>query len=158
MGVRSSRSPKARENSRKMTKLAFYSNPEGGCLRKLGSGVGGSKTRTLNQKVGFEASKTCTLRQKVRQKRVPSARKWGPKPLPSRQVAFRDTPLWVRIKREFCHFKRVFSCIWRRAGSDPQAERGRGEVNLPPKEILTLRPRVGGLWPGHRQPSVGFRR
>ena len=28
---------------------------------------------------------------------------------------------------------------------DPQAERGRGEVNLSPKEHLTLRPRVGGF-------------
>ena len=34
-----------------------------------------SKMRTLRQKVGFEASKTRTLHQKVRQNRVPSCRK-----------------------------------------------------------------------------------
>ena len=33
----------------------------------------------------------------------------------------------------------------RHAGSDPQAERGRGEVNLSPIQGLTLRPRVGGF-------------
>ena len=34
----------------------------------------------------------------------------------------------------------------RHVGSDPQAERGRGEVNLSPKGVLTLRPRVGGFY------------
>ena len=34
-----------------------------------------SKTRTLRQKVGVEASKTCTVRQKVRQKHVPLGKK-----------------------------------------------------------------------------------
>ena len=34
----------------------------------------------------------------------------------------------------------------RHVGSDPQAERGRGEVNLSPIEVLTLRPRVGGFY------------
>ena len=53
----------------------------------------------------------------------------------------------VGRKREFCHFRRVFSCFLRCAGSDPQAERGRGEVNLSPKGDLTLRPRVGGFDP-----------
>ena len=33
----------------------------------------------------------------------------------------------------------------RHVGSDPQAERGRGEVNLSPTKVLTLRPRVGGF-------------
>ena len=37
----------------------------------------------------------------------------------------------------------VFLCILRHAGSDPKAERGRGEVNLSPKGGLTLRPKVG---------------
>ena len=34
----------------------------------------------------------------------------------------------------------------RHVGSDPQAERGRGEVNLSPTLVLTLRPRVGGFY------------
>ena len=34
----------------------------------------------------------------------------------------------------------------RHVGSDPEAERGRGEVNLSPIEGLTLRPRVGGFY------------
>ena len=34
----------------------------------------------------------------------------------------------------------------RHVGSDPQAERGRGEVNLSPILGLTLRPRVGGFY------------
>ena len=34
----------------------------------------------------------------------------------------------------------------RHVGSDPQAERGRGEVNLSPMVVLTLRPRVGGFY------------
>ena len=34
----------------------------------------------------------------------------------------------------------------RHVGSDPQAERGRGEVNLSPIRVLTLRPRVGGFY------------
>ena len=76
------------------------------------------------------------------QKHVPLGRKSPPTPLPS----LRGHPLSVRIKREFCHFRRVFSCILRCAGSDPQAERGRGEVNLSPKEVPTLRPRVGGFF------------
>ena len=37
-----------------------------------------SKTPTLKQKVGFETSKTCTLKQKVRQKHVPFGRKCEP--------------------------------------------------------------------------------
>ena len=36
----------------------------------------------------------------------------------------------------------------RHVGSDPQAERGRGEVNLSPIQVLTLRPRVGGFLGG----------
>ena len=31
-------------------------------------------------------------------------------------------------------------------GSDPEAERGRGETNFSPIEGLTLRPRVGGFY------------
>ena len=31
-------------------------------------------------------------------------------------------------------------------GSDPVAERGRGEVHLSPTQVLTLRPRVGGFY------------
>ena len=38
-----------------------------------------SKMRTLKQKVGFEASETRTLRQKVRQKHVPLGKKSGPR-------------------------------------------------------------------------------
>ena len=34
----------------------------------------------------------------------------------------------------------------RHVGSDPQAERGKGEVNLSPMRGLTLRPRVGGFY------------
>ena len=34
----------------------------------------------------------------------------------------------------------------RHVGSDPQAERGRGEVNFSPIRVLTLRPRVGGFF------------
>ena len=34
----------------------------------------------------------------------------------------------------------------RHVGSDPQVERGRGEVNLSPILVLTLRPRVGGFY------------
>ena len=40
-------------------------------------------------------------------------------------------------------FGQVFLGILRHAGSDPEAERGRGEVNLSPKGGLTLRPKVG---------------
>ena len=39
----------------------------------------------------------------------------------------------------------VFLCSLRHDGSDPESERGRGEVNLSPKGGLTLRPRVGGF-------------
>ena len=39
-----------------------------------------------------------------------------------------------------------FSCMLRHVGSDPVAERGRGEVNLSPIEVPTLRPRVGGFF------------
>ena len=56
-----------------------------GVRRELGGGQEGvknvypssksaSKTCTLSQKVGLEASKTRTLRQKVRQKHIPSCR------------------------------------------------------------------------------------
>ena len=55
-------------------------------------------------------------------------------------------PLPGGVKRCFCQITRVFSCILRHVGSDPQAERGRGEVNLSPIEGLTLRPRVGGFY------------
>ena len=88
------------------------------------------------------------LSQKVGQKCVPFSRISDHVVGPRRSRVAESpwgTPLGIRIKREFCHFRRVFSCIWRRAGSDPQAERGRGEVNLSPKEGLTLRPRVGGV-------------
>ena len=34
----------------------------------------------------------------------------------------------------------------RHVGSDPQAERGRAEVNLSPTRVVTLRPRVGGFY------------
>ena len=47
----------------------------------------------------------------------------------------------------------------RHVGSDPQAERGRGEVNLSPIRVLTLRPRVGGFHVSGRlweAPSVVF--
>ena len=81
------------------------------------------------------------LNQKVRQKCNPSNRKSTPNAAPESS----RTPLGVKIKGDFCDFTLIFSCIWRRAGSDPQAERGRGEVNLSPKGDLTLRPRVGGL-------------
>ena len=37
-----------------------------------------SKMHTLKQKVGLEASKTCTLRQQVRQKHVPLGKKSAP--------------------------------------------------------------------------------
>ena len=40
----------------------------------------------------------------------------------------------------------VFLCILRHAKSDPEAERGRGDVNLSPMGVLTLRPRVGGFY------------
>ena len=40
LGVRSSRSPDTRENSSKMTKSAFYSNPEGGAPEDLGAALG----------------------------------------------------------------------------------------------------------------------
>ena len=36
--------------------------------------------------------------------------------------------------------------IFQHVGSDPEAERGRGEVNLSPKRGLTLRLRVGGIY------------
>ena len=39
----------------------------------------------------------------------------------------------------------VFLCILRHAGSDPEAERGWGEVHLSPTGGLKLRPRVGGF-------------
>ena len=77
----------------------------------------------------------------MRQKHVPLGRKSPPNAAPESS----GTTLGVGRKREFCHFIRFFSCILRCAGSDPQAERGRGEVNLSPKEGLTLRPRVGGV-------------
>ena len=40
----------------------------------------------------------------------------------------------------------ILSCILQHVGSDPVAERGRGEVNLSPIRVLTLRPRVGGFY------------
>ena len=49
-----------------------------------------SKTRTLKQKVGLEALKTCTLRQKVRQKHVPLCKKSGSRCGPG---DIKDTPL-----------------------------------------------------------------
>ena len=36
----------------------------------------------------------------------------------------------------------VFLCILQHVGSDPEAERGKGEENLSPNGGLTLRPRV----------------
>ena len=114
-----------------------------------------------------------TLNQQVRQKRVPSTRKsvpqtpagvknaYAPPKSASKTRTFRQksapvgpldgneppsgTPLPGRVKRWFCSITRVFSCILRHAGSDPVAERGRGEVNLSPILGLTLRPRVGGF-------------
>ena len=80
------------------------------------------------------ASKTRTFRQKS----APVGPLDGNEP-PS------GTPLPGRVKRWFCSITRVFSCILRHAGSDPVAERGRGEVNLSPILGLTLRPRVGGF-------------
>ena len=44
----------------------------------------------------------------------------------------------------------------RHVGSDPQAERGRGEVTLSPMEVLTLRPRVGGFYVSGRLWEVRF--
>ena len=44
----------------------------------------------------------------------------------------------------------------RHVGSDPVAERGRGEVNLSPIEVLTLRPRVGGFYVSGRLWEVQF--
>ena len=110
-----------------------------------------SKTCTLKQKVGHgvialgpaprpdnqprgdgRASKTRTLRQKVRQKHVPLSKKSAPVELrdgiepPSK--ALPSDP----AKRCFLQNTRVFSCILRHVGSAPQAERGRGEVNLSP--------------------------
>ena len=105
-----------------------------------------SKTRTLRQKVVFEASKTCTLRQQVRQKHVPLCKKSAPVRLRCGIEPPSETPPTGRVKRGFCAFTRVFSCILRHVGSDPQAERGRGEVNLSPTNVLTLRFRVGGFY------------
>ena len=56
------------------------------------------------------------------------------------------TPPLVRVKRWFCQITRVFSSNLGHVGSDPQAERGKGEVNLSPTKGLTLRPRVGGFY------------
>ena len=56
------------------------------------------------------------------------------------------TSLLSRVKRCICSTTRVFSCILQHVGSDPQAEMGRGEVNLSPIRVLTLRPRVGGFY------------
>ena len=42
-------------------------------------------------------------------------------------------------------FGQVFLSILRHDGSDPEAERGRGEVNFSPTVGLTLRLRVGGF-------------
>ena len=39
----------------------------------------------------------------------------------------------------------VFLCTLRHVGSDSEAERGRGEINLSPRGGLTLRPKVGGF-------------
>ena len=39
-----------------------------------------------------------------------------------------------------------FSCILQHVGYDPQAERGRGEVNISPTVVLALRLRVGGFY------------
>ena len=44
----------------------------------------------------------------------------------------------------------------RHVGSDPVAERGRGEVNLSPTLVLTLRPRVGGFYVSGRLWEVQF--
>ena len=48
--------------------------------------------------------------------------------------------------RVICQNTCVFWCISEHVGSDPEAERGRGEVNLSPILVLTLRPRVGGFY------------
>ena len=91
------------------------------------------------------ASKTRTLSQKVRQKHVPLGKKSAPIVPRDGNEPLEDT-VQVRVKRRFCQITRVFSCILRHVGSDPQAERGRGEVNLSPTRVLTLRPRVGGFY------------
>ena len=52
-----------------------------------------SKTRTLTLKVRFEASKTCTLRQKVHQKHVPLGKKSAPVRLRDGNEPLKDPPL-----------------------------------------------------------------
>ena len=131
-----------------------------------------SKTCTLSKKVGQKhvpfikksvgavdfqgGSKTCTLRQKVRQKHVPLCKKSAPVRLRCGIEPPSGTPPTGKVKRCFCEITRVFSCILRHVGSDPQAERGRGEVNLSPIQVLTLRPRVGGFYVSGRLREARF--
>ena len=86
------------------------------------------------------------LRQKVRQKHVPLGKKSAPVELRDGIEPPSGTPLPDRVKRCFWQITRVFSCILQHVGSDPEAERGRGEVTLSPIGGLTLRPRVGGFY------------
>ena len=56
------------------------------------------------------------------------------------------TPIKTLSKMFFLPNHKNCSCILRHVGSDPQAERGTGEVNISPTVGLTLRPRVGGFY------------
>ena len=121
-----------------------------------------SKTHTLSNKVRrkcvplsrksisnrvrwrVEGSKSCTFRQKVWQKHVLLSKKSAPVGPRNGNEPLGDT-VRVRVKRRCCQITKVFSCVLRHVGSDPQAEGSRGEVNLPHKQVLTLRFRVGGF-------------
>ena len=117
--------------------------------QKSASNMQPVKQKSVGEHVG--GSNMRPLMQNVRQKRDPFVRKSTPNAVPKSS----GTPPLGWNKTRFCHFRRVFSCIWRPAGSDPQAGRGRGEVNLSPKEHLTLRPRVGGFEVGPIWTHVG---
>ena len=152
--------PKPYETSMDLAKPAFYSNPK--VLSEFYSGhtqgnLRAPKMRTLRQKVRQKhiplrrnsasiRQKTCTLKQKVNKNTYPFAKSLPPSGFGMELSRPRGSPLPGQVKRGFCEITRVFSCILQHVGSDPEAERGRGEVNLSPTVGLTLRPRVGGFY------------
>ena len=83
-----------------------------------------------------------------REKRAPLGKKCVKNTYPQLESGIEppSRPLAARVKRCFWQNTRVFSCILRHVGSDPVAERGRGEVNFSPIQVLTLRLRVGGFY------------
>ena len=66
------------------------------------------KNITLRQKVGLEASKTRTLRQKVRQKHVPLSKKSVPLGTPEQLPSLQGHPPWGSKKTRVLSFQTNF--------------------------------------------------